>query len=317
MGKLLVICGPTATGKTELGVALAKKIGGEIVSADSRQVYKGMDIGTGKDLPKNSKFKSQNFRVGHYMFSGIPVWLMDVVDPKESFSVADYVKLASSVIKGIWSRGKLPIIVGGTGLYIKAIVDGIETLGVPPNPELRVAYSKKTTDELFDILFHLSPETANSLNSSERRNKQRLIRRIEIASHNPHQIPVSHLPPPISILMIGLVAPRDVLTRRIEERVDNWIGEGVQQEVINLLAKGVSWDSQAMAAIGYREWRLFFEGKETLGEIVEKWKKDEWRYSKRQLTWFKKDKRINWFDVTDKGWEEKLEREVRKWYNRK
>ncbi|TSC54145.1 MAG: tRNA isopentenyltransferase MiaA, partial [Microgenomates group bacterium LiPW_16] len=120
-----------------LGIRLAKKLNGEIVSADSRQVYIGMDIGTGKDLPVNSKLKTQNSKLGYYLIDGIPVWMVDVITPAQEFSVAQYVDLARKAIEDIWNRKKLPIMVGGTGFYIKAIVDGIETMGVPPDWELR------------------------------------------------------------------------------------------------------------------------------------------------------------------------------------
>ena len=141
MNRLLVICGPTATGKTALAINLAKNFKGEIVSADSRQVYKGMDIGTGKDLPKfsifNFQFSIDKKQIGYFLLEEVPVWLYDVVEPDYRFNVADYVECASRVIQDIWQRKKLPILVGGTGFYIKALIDGIETLGVPPDWKLR------------------------------------------------------------------------------------------------------------------------------------------------------------------------------------
>lgn len=327
--RILVICGPTATGKTSLGVHLAKKFSakggnGEIVSADSRQVYRGMDLATGKDLPRDAKLKikSEKLKVKvdtnilrPYRFDDIPVFLLDVVYPHEAFSVAEYHKFAHEVIENVWTRGKLPILVGGTGLYIKAIIDGIDTIGVPPNPNLRTAYQNKATEELFDILFHLAPEVANGLNASERKNKVRLIRKIEIAQVGLEKF-VERIWLGLDSLIIGLTAPRDILKRRIEERIDSWLeSSGAQQEIRQLLASGIKWDAQSMSAIGYRQWRKYFEGGYQLQEVVREWKKDEWRYSKRQLTWFKKDKRIVWFDITKDGWQEDVEEKVRKWYN--
>ena len=150
MNKLLIICGPTATGKTSLGIKLARKFNGEIVSADSRQVYKGMDVATGKDLPVGSKYqvssiKYQKIRAGYYLFEGIPVWMLDVVEPNQEFSVAQYIDLGQKVMVDIWRRKKAPIVVGGTGFYIKGLIDGIETLGVEPNWELRNRLEKLTT----------------------------------------------------------------------------------------------------------------------------------------------------------------------------
>lgn len=307
MEKLLVVCGPTATGKTQAGVRLAKKFGGEIVSADSRQVYRGMDIGTGKDLSA---------------YGNVPVWMLDVVDPKENFSVADYVVLAKGVIADIWDRKKLPILVGGTGFYIKALVDGIDTLGIPPNFQLRKSYEGKITEELFDILFHLNPEVANSLNSSEKKNKPRLIRKIEIEQWGLEKMVGGGMRDKRSLslwdkdtLLVGLIASPQTLRERINKRIDGWIEEGVEDELVKLLAQGVSWDSQSMNAIGYRLWRSYFEDKVTKEEVIRKWKQDEWQYAKRQITWFKRDKRINWFDITQDGWNKKVEEKVGEWYN--
>lgn len=301
MDKLLVICGPTATGKTELGVRLAKKIDGEIVSADSRQVYRGLDIATGKDL---------------LAYGDVPVWMLDVVRPTQQFSVALYRELAVRVIREVWERKKLPVLVGGTGLYIKAVVDGIETAVIPPSKKLRKKYEGKSADELFSVLSKIDSKKAQSLNDSDRKNPRRLIRAIEIASHFPPQNPHSHIPLPTSSLMIGLTASPDILKGKIETRIAGWVKEGAEGEVRKLIASGVSWDTQAMNAIGYREWRPFFERKAGGEEVVTQWKKDEWQYVRRQLTWFKRDKRIVWFDITKNGWGEKVERLVKEWYDK-
>ncbi len=315
--KLLVICGPTATGKTQLGVRLAKKFDGEMVSVDSRQVYRGMDIATGKDLPKNSTYqKLKNSKLGYYLFDSIPVWMLDVVEPTHSFSVAEYHERAHKVIEDIWKREKLPILVGGTGLYVKAMIDGIDTLGVPPHPQLRAAYEKKSAEELFNILFHLSPDTANTLNVSERKNKQRLIRKIEIAQMGVKEVSGKKWKN-LKVVMIGLVCSYNILRQRIERRIEKWVIKGAEDEVMKLLGSGVGWNFQAMNALGYRQWKPYFEGKSKKEEVVERWKVDEWHYARRQLTWFKRDKRIQWFDVTKKRWEEDVEKKVQAWYNRR
>lgn len=320
----LLICGPTATGKTILGVRLAKRFSGEIVSADSRQVYRGMDIGTGKDLPEEAKLKvkSEKLKVKiknretlkPYRFDGVPVWVLDVVEPTHSFSVAEYHGFAHKVIEDIWKRGKLPILVGGTGLYIKAMIDGIDTLGVPPNPQLRAAYGKKSTEELFNILFHLSPDTANTLNVSERKNKQRLIRKIEIAQMGVKKVTGKKWKN-LKVVMIGLVCSYNILRQRIEQRIEKWVTRGAEDEVRKLLGRGIDWNFQAMNALGYRQWKEYFEGVAKKEEVVKRWKIDEWHYARRQLTWFKRDPRIQWFDVTKKRWEEDVEKKVQAWYN--
>lgn len=181
--KLLVICGPTATGKTALGIYLAKKFEGELVSADSRQVYKGMDIGTGKDLPGNSKLEIRNSKLGgSYKVAGVPIWGYDLISPKEEFSVARYIKIAGKIIKDIWERDKLPILAGGTGLYIKGVVDGIPTAFIPKNIALRESLGKRGVRELFEILAEMDAVKAASLNISDKKNPRRLVRAIEIAS---------------------------------------------------------------------------------------------------------------------------------------
>lgn len=173
MRKLLVICGPTSAGKTTLALALAKKLGGEIVSADSRQVYRGMNIGTGKDLPKNAKMKKWLFaKHGFYEVAGVRIWGYDLVDPRHDFSVAQYLKIAHGMIDEIAKRGNLPILVGGTGLYIKGVIDGIPTAEVPKNDLLREALGKRTTDELYETLANLDAMKAGSMNSSDRKSQK-------------------------------------------------------------------------------------------------------------------------------------------------
>ena len=194
MKKLLVICGPTATGKTRLALHLGKKLNAELVSADSRQVYKWMNIGTGKDLPKDSRFKIQDSRSGgYYLVGGVKIWGYDLVEPTEEFSVGKYVKIARKIIKDIWKSrqklthsggqgGKLPILVGGTGLYIKGVVDGIPTAAISKSKALRKTLEGKKSDELFELLAQLDPVRAASMNASDRKNPRRLIRAIEVAS---------------------------------------------------------------------------------------------------------------------------------------
>lgn len=319
MNKLLVICGPTATGKTSLGIYLAKKFNGEIVSADSRQVYRGMNIGTGKDLPKNSKLKTQNSKlpVGYYLFEGIPVWLLDVVEPNQEFSVAQYVELAQKIIDDIWQRRKLPIIVGGTGFYIKGLIDGIETLGVEPDWELRMRLENLPAQNLFELLSRTDPVKAVSLNASDRKNPRRLIRAIEVASkQQTTKDKGQRISGQGNALFIGLKAEIKELYRRIDRRVEERVKLGVEKEIKKLSKKSSSWHLPAMSALGYREWRDFFENKATQEEVIQKWKFDEHGYARRQLTWFKKDKRINWFDVDKKNWKKKVADLVKSWYNK-
>jgi tRNA dimethylallyltransferase len=326
MNKLLVICGPTATGKTALGISLAKKFNGEIVSADSRQVYIGMDLGTGKDLPVNSKFQVPStkqipnfkFQIGYYDFDLIPVWMLDIAKPNQEFSAADFVKLATEIITDITSRNKLPIVLGGTGFYLKALIDGVETLGVPPDWTLRRNLEKNTREKLFEMLSRFDSVKAASMNSSDRQNPRRLIRAIEVAlkkSNFKLQNPASHFHLPTSTLFIGLTANYTYLYDRVDKRIDEQVKQGAKQEIRELLKQGYTWDLPAMTAMGYGIWKPYFENKQSKEEIISKWKFSEHAYCRRQMTWFKKDKRINWFDITKQNWSNDLERLVNQWYN--
>jgi len=298
---LLVICGPTATGKTSLALKLVRKLNGEIISADSRQIYKGFDIGTGKDLPQIPKW--------------VKVWGYDLVGPKEEFSVSKYIAFAQKALAGIWSKGKLPILVGGTGLYIKAVVDGIPTAFIPKNFELRENLKDKSTDELFESLAQLDSVRAASMNASDKKNPRRLVRAIEIAQWRLSGVePKRKVVKPDSVLFIGLNAPREKLFKVIGERVEKRLREGLVGEVKDLLKSGVSWEDQAMTSLGYRQWRGYFEEKETLPEATKNWLREEQKYAKRQFAWFKRDKRIHWFDITEREFNENVEKLVKKWY---
>lgn len=287
MKKLLVIVGPTATGKTNLALYLAANFDGEIISADSRQIYKGMDIGTGKDKPATDEIK---------------IWGYDLVEPEEEFSTADYMEFARAKIKEIWRRGKLPILAGGTGLYIETVLFGLKTVGIEKNLELRNALVNKTTPELAEILESVSPEKLRTMNKSDRANPRRLMRAIEIAQSN-KKIKVAG-PLTADILFIGLKMPLPKLKAKIEARVEKRINQGFAQERQKLLKKDLPAQSQAMTALGYRQW-----------PDVEAWKKEEIKYAKRQLAWFRRNKQVKWFDSSQKDWRKKVEKIVQKWHN--
>jgi len=310
MQKVLVICGPTASGKTDLALTLAKKFNGEIISADSRQVYRGMDIGTGKDLPKNSKFEG-----GSYQIAGISLWGYDLISPKEEFSVAQFVAYAKKVIAEIHQRGKLPIVVGGTGLYIRGLIDGIETASIPRNEELRRNLVGRSTNELFEPLAQLDPIKAASLNTSDKKNPRRLVRAIEISQWRLSRGQVRRPSQKFDSLFVGLSAPKEILFERIDARVNARIKRDFLKEVKGLLDKGIDWEYQAMSSLGYRQLRDYFEGRLNLNEAFARWAKEEKKYTKRQLTWWKHDKRVNWFDITKVGWQKKVENLVKKWYS--
>jgi tRNA dimethylallyltransferase len=319
MNKLLVICGPTAVGKTGLAISLAKKFGGEIVSADSRQVYRGMDIGTGKDLPRGAKIRYPWFgKYGFYEVESVKIWGYDIADPRREFSVAQYLKIAHHIIDDIAKRKKFPILVGGTGLYIKGVVDGIPTAAVPPSESLRKNLEGRSVDELYERLSQMDSLRAASLNSSDKKNPRRLIRAIEIAQYQltKKTIPVHHaIAGDFDILYVGLSCPIGFLERKIAERIEERIKNGVKDEVRKLLRMGVKWEDQSMNALGYGVWRDNFEGGVDEKHVISEWERDEDRFAKRQITWFRKDKRINWFDITQKGYIKSVEKLVKKWYS--
>jgi len=313
MDKLLVVCGPTAVGKTKLAVKLAQKFNGELISADSRQIYQGMDIGTGKDKPK-----------------GVKIHLLDIVAPSQPFAVAQYCRLAQKTIKSIWQRKKLPILVGGTGFYIKAVVDGIETLGIKPDWQLRKKLESLTVEQLASYLKKIAPEKWQKMNRSDRNNPRRLIRAIEIAKNQPEiwqqasSYQNSKSPPlrrvNLSVreqdsLFIGLKADNKTLYQRIDQRVEERIKKGMVKEIKELLSRGYSWQNSALGTtLGYRQFQPFFEKKKSLKEVIQKWKFAEHAYARRQMTWFRKDKRIFWFNINQPGFEKKVVNLVKRWY---
>lgn len=318
--KILIITGPTATGKTVLALWLAKRFKGELVSADSRQVYKGMDIGTGKDLPFLARFHPESGGIGgYYLYGSTKLWGYDLVSPDKNFSVSQYIKFAKKIIGDIVKRGNLPILVGGTGLYIKALLDGIPTAEIPQNKNLRENLKEKEPSELYEMLAQLDPGKAGSLNSSDSKNPRRLIRAIEIATWKLSfgQTKITH--PVLSgwdSMIIGLTADINVLGQKIEKRVDKRLVRGLEKEIKNLLSQNIDWDSQAMSSLGYRQWREYFEKKISLNEAIANWTTEEKKYTKRQMTWFKKDGRINWFDIKEENITKKVEKLVKKWYDR-
>lgn len=299
MKKLLVICGPTATGKTAVSVVFAKKFAGELVSADSRQVYIGMDIGTGKDKKK---------------LDGIRMWLYDVVRPDKSFSVTQYRAAAISALADIWSRGKLPIVVGGTGYYIDAILSPQKTFGIAPDRALRKKLEHFTVPGLQNELKQIDPDVFGMLNNSDRNNPRRLIRKIEIAKGPPpkteKEIPESG----VDCKMIGLTAPQDELYTRIDGRVDARVSEGIIGEITGLLQKGFAWSLPAMSGSGYKEWKPFFDSAADRETVIARWKTDEHQYAKRQFTWFRRNPRIEWYDVTRPDYQSNMTDSVQAWY---
>lgn len=307
--KLLVICGPTATGKTALGIKLAQKYTGEILSADSRQVYKGMDLGTGKDA-------------GEYTKNKIPVWGLNLVEPDYPFNVADYVRYAQKAIANIHKRGKPVFLVGGTGLYIKGTLHPPETIYIPPDSAFRKEVEEYSIPKLQTILRKFNLSKWKSMNDSDRINPRRLIRAIEVArfSKNNTKADRPNLPK-FDYLKIGLTAPRKTIYERIDQRLEKLVKSGMEREVCRLLKNGISPSCQSMSGTGYQVFaRKLADSPRGLSpdgvkDALRLWQFADHAYARRQLTWFTKDKEIHWFNIAKRDWQKKVVQLVDNWYN--
>lgn len=274
--KIIVVCGPTATGKSDYAVTLAKKIGGEVVSADSRQVYKGLDIGSGKITKKEMR--------------GVPHHLLDIASPKSTFTVERFQKLGKKAIADILKRGKTPIICGGTGFYIDALIYESNFPAVPPNKALRTQLEKKSVEELFTLLQEKDPDRANTIDS---KNKVRLIRALEIIE-SLGKVPEIKKESPYNIEWVGLDFPDEILKERIHTRLIKRVKQGMIQEATTLHTQGLSWKRMRELGLEYRFMADHLTGKLSKAEMITQLEAAIWQYAKRQRTWFKRNKEIKW-----------------------
>jgi len=286
--KVIVIIGPTAVGKTKLSIELAKRVNGEIISGDSMQIYKGMDIGT-------AKIKEEEMK-------GIPHHLIDIKEPTESFSVAEFQELVRPLISDIIKRGKMPMIVGGTGLYIQSVLYDYQFSETERNQELRLKLEKKANEigpiALHEELMKIDPISAKKIHPN---NVRRVIRALEIFYDTGMKMSEMHENAEEEMLydalLIGLTVRRDILYDRINQRVDLMIEEGLIPEVKRLYQEGIR-DCQSIQAIGYKELYEHFDGNISIEEAIQKLKQNSRRYAKRQLTWFRNKMDVEWFDMT-------------------
>jgi len=286
--KVFVITGPTATGKSALGVLLAEILNGEIVSADSMQVYRGMDIGTAKVTKEE--------------MNGIPHHMIDVADPDEPYSVARYVEEATVVCEDLIRQNKLPVIVGGTGLYIDSLIAGrtFESRSDEENrlrEELNLRYEQQGGQNLLEELRTIDPTRAEKLFPND---KKRIVRALEIyyltgKTITEHDLETQKIPPKYDAVTVALdFKNREDLYKRINDRVDKMVESGLFKEVEGLVNKGLNTENTSMQAIGYKEVLEYFQGTATCQEAIEKIKQESRRYAKRQLTWLRRDSQINW-----------------------
>jgi tRNA dimethylallyltransferase len=288
--RLVVIAGPTAVGKTALGISLAQQFDGEVINADSRYLYRGFDIGVAKPDPVERQ--------------GVPHHLIDILPPEGEMSLARFQDLAYAAIDGVLARAKLPLLVGGTPLYVNAVVEGWHIPRVPPDPVLRAALQEEAAvsgvEALADRLRAVDPVAATRRGT----NVRRIIRALEVfaATGIPMSAQEGKGPPPYDSLEIGLTMPRAALYRVIDNRVAEQIERGLVVEIRSLLEGGIPEDAAAMSSLGYRQLLPYLRGECRLEDAMERIRLDTHRYVRHQETWLRRNPRLIWFDVTTPGW---------------
>ncbi len=285
---LIAIVGPTAVGKTAAALEVGTRYEAEVISADSRQLYRYMDIGTAKPTPQ------ERARLPHH--------LVDVADPDETVGLARFVRLARAAIVDVHARGKLPLLVGGSGQYVRAVLEGWQIPDVPPDPALRAEFRARAAadpDALWAQLMALDPQAADFV---DRRNVRRVIRALEVClkTGRPFSVQRRRVPPPYRVLQVGLTMARAALYARADARVDRMMEAGLLQEVTWLLEHGYDWTLPAMSGLGYIQFRPYFEGRATLAEVVARIKLATHAFIRRQYTWFRpSDPAIHWLEAAE------------------
>jgi tRNA dimethylallyltransferase len=278
---VLVILGATASGKTDLSIKIAKKYNGEVISTDSRQIYKYMDIATAKITKEEMQ--------------GVPHYMLDIVEPDEVFTLAEFVDMAREYIKDIHRRKKLPILIGGTGLYIRAICENYDIPRIEPNESLRKELQKqaleKGNESIYKILQNLDPESAAKIHPN---NLRYVIRAIEIAKAGKKKSEIHLNPPLYNILKFGIYWPREKLYERINKRAAKQVENGLIEETKKLLEKGYDTSLPSMTSLGYPEMITYIKGEKSLEEALKLLQKNTRNYAKRQITWFRKESGVIW-----------------------
>lgn len=323
MQKLLIVSGVTATGKTSVGVRLAKLFGGEILSADSRQVYKGLDCITGKDIEKGQKptvsgsfiFRDIINDLVTYTIDGIPIWLYDLASVSQSCNVSLYKKAAIAAIDVIRENNTLPIVVGGTGLYISSLTQTIDTLDVPQNNPLRIVLEKEHVRALQKRLEKIDSNKFFSMNHSDVTNPRRLIRAIEVGEWMVNNTNVQQKKRVFDIFFIGLFSDGESQRQRIRERVVERINACAVKEARLLVGK-IDEHTPAYSTLGLSLLFHYIHGDVSKEEVIDQWVSAEYAYAKRQETWLKKEKNIVWFDRNTPEYFEVIEKKVREWYTK-
>ena len=296
--KIIVILGPTASGKSQLAIKLAKKINGEIISADSRQIYKGLNIGTEKITKKEMK--------------GIKHHMIDIVKPQKTYTVVQYQRAAKKILKQIFKKpptqgrspdqkgvgGKIPIVVGGSGFYIDALIYNYQLPAVAPQKGLRKKLQKKSTEELVQMLQGLDPKRAANI---DLRNRRRLVRALEIVLKTGTPVPEIKRQSPYQILKIGIKKSPDQIRQLINQRLNKTLKKGLIEEVEKLHKKGLSWKRFDELGLEYRLASRYLRGLIPYSRMIEQMQKEIYHLAKRQMTWFKRDKGIHWIKTKNQA----------------
>lgn len=315
MFKTIIICGPTAVGKTDFAVKIAPQLNGEIISADSRQAYRGLDVGTGKDISPTAPFVSVetlgDYSLGYYPLKSTKIWLYDLVLPTQPISVALYYAAWQATAARLISQSLMPITVGGTGFYLQNLLHPAPSLAVPPNYRLRHRLGKLTLQTLQQELMHVNPSRWKQMNQSDRANPRRLIRAIEVGQAPPTAKPASDN---YDVLCLGLIASSECLCTRIKARVYKRLEQGFENEVIRLRGQYPAFSTLVSGqTLGYQQWNAYLDGRITREAAIEQWITAETQYMKRQLTWFKKQPKIHWFDIESHNWYAQATTTINQW----
>ena len=296
MNKVVIITGLTGSGKSSLAIKISKEFNGEIISADSVQIYRGLNIGSAKE--------------DEITLKSIPHHLINIKDFNESYNVGEFISDTQIALNDILSRGKLPIIVGGTGMYIKALMEGYTLGGTEANLDLRNKYQEMAKIEgnlaVWNELYNLNPERANSVHPN---NLKRVIRYIEIETNNEDLTKSESILTKLNYIAIGITADREYIYSKINKRVDEMINKGLENEIINLISQGATRDMQAFNSIGYQEWFDYFEGKNDKQTTIDLIKQHTRNYCKRQLTFMKTIQNLELCDIV------KAEEKIRSFLN--
>ena len=302
MDKILILVGPTGVGKTSFSIELAKKYNGEIISGDSMQVYREMTIGTAKVTKQEAK--------------GIPHYLVDTFSYNDEYNVKVFQKLARASITNILARGKLPIIVGGTGLYIKSLYYDYVFKDEEVDEEFLAFLRTRSDEECYTMLQHIDSKACDTIHMNNRKRVERAILRAHMGETKSEAESQQTHHPIYDAKVIGLTTDRDIIYERINQRVHQMINEGLEEEVQSLIVDENTWNLQSMQGIGYKEWKDYFLGNISIDVVIDNIQRNSRQFAKRQYTWFNNQMKVDWFEIANEKWQEDCFLEVDGWLER-